>query len=98
MIKAHQIVGKQDLKLAAYVCVETKDEYLRKGGIAPIQWVLGKFPRGVAHLMEEEELGQLGALENALDASTEFGRRSQYRLTSMKHFSLPSEAPLSQQR
>ena len=37
-------------------------------------------------LMEEEELGQLGALEAALDSSTEFGRRAAYRLTSRKHF------------
>ena len=36
--------------------------------------------------MEEEELGQLGALEAALDPATEFGRRAAYRLASKKHF------------
>ena len=86
VVKVHRIVGKKDMKVAAAVVVNAKNEYVRKGGLAPIQWVLGKYPRGVACLMEEEEMGQLGALENALDPSTEFGRRSAYRLTSRKHF------------
>ena len=50
--------------MAAATCVSAKNELVRHGGIAPSQWVLGKFPRGVGHMLEEEELGQLGVLEH----------------------------------
>ena len=60
--------------------------FVRQGGIAPSQWVLGKFPRGVGHMLEEEELGQLGVLEHQTDSATEFGMRAKWRLESMKAF------------
>ena len=47
---------------------------------------LGKFPRGVGHMLEEEELGQLGVLEHQTDSATEFGLRAKWRLESMKAF------------
>ena len=50
------------MKMAAATCVSVKNEFVRQGGIAPSQWVLGKFPGGVGHMLEEEELGQLGVL------------------------------------
>ena len=48
------------MKMAAATCVSVKNELVRQGGIALGQWVLAKFPRGVGHMLEEEELGQLG--------------------------------------
>ena len=48
------------MKMAASIAIEVNNQMMRKGGIAPAQWVLGKFPRGVGHLLEEEEWGQLG--------------------------------------
>ena len=59
---------------------------LRKGGVAPRQWVLGKFPRGAGHLLEEEEWGQLGVVQGTMDSTREFGLLSQYRLESRKQF------------
>ena len=50
------------------------------------QWVLGKFPRGVGHMLEEEELGQLGVLEHQADSPREFGLKAKWRLESMKSF------------
>ena len=74
------------MKMAAATCVSAKNELVRQGGIAPSQWVLGKFPRGVGHMLEEEELGQLGVLEHQTDSATEFGIRARWRLESMKAF------------
>jgi hypothetical protein len=86
VVNAHKVTGKRQMKLAAAQVIAAKNEMCRKGGISPSQWVLGKFPRGVASLLEEEEIGQLGALAGALDAETEFGLRAQYRNTSKKGF------------
>ena len=46
------------MKMAAATCVSAKNELVRQGGIAPSQYVLDKFLRGVGHMPEEEELGQ----------------------------------------
>ena len=85
-VKAHKIVGKQNMKLAGDVVTNNKNDMVRKGGIAPSQWVIGKFPRGVGHMLEEEELGQLGHLHVMMDSTTAFGLSAQYRLTSMKNY------------
>jgi hypothetical protein len=86
VVNAHKVTGKAEMKMAAAVVISNKNELCRKGGIAPAQWVLGKYPRYMPSMLEEEELGQLGALDAALDPATEFGRRAQYRLTSKKGF------------
>ena len=86
VVTACGIQGKAAMKMAAATCVSAKNELVRQGGIAPCQWVLGKFPRGVGHMLEEEELGQLGVLEHQTDSATEFGLRAKWRLESMKAF------------
>ena len=65
VVRANNVVGKRGVKLAASVVINIKNEYMRKGGIAPIQWVLGKYPRAVAHLMEEEELTNLAEVSSS---------------------------------
>ena len=72
------------MKAAAVESITAKNEVLRKGGFSPSQWVLGKFPRGVGHLLDEEELGQLGVLESQSDPAGEFGIRAEYRLTAVR--------------
>ena len=49
---------------------------------------LGKFPRGVTRLLDDEELGQLGVWSNManLDPSTEFGIRMKFRELARKAF------------
>ena len=86
VVTACGIQGKAAMKMAAATCVSVKNELVRQGGIASSQWVLGKFPRGVGHMLEEEELGQLGVLEHQTDIATEFGLRAKWRLESMKAF------------
>ena len=67
-----------------YVAVETKNDSMRKGGIAPSQWVIGKLPRRPGDLCEEEEWGQLGVIQAQLESETEFGIRAQHRLAARK--------------
>ena len=60
VVKACGTTGTAALKMAAATRVSAKNELIRQGGIAPSQWVLGKFPRRFGHMLEEEELGQVG--------------------------------------
>ena len=68
------------------ITLEQKNQMTRKGGFAPAQWVLGKLPRGVGHLLDEDEAGQLGVLHAQGDVATDFGLRARMRLTSQKSF------------
>ena len=72
------------MKSVMSVTVETKNGSMRKGGIAPSQWVIGKFPRRPGELCEEEEWGQLGVMQAQLESATEFGMRAKQRLEARK--------------
>ena len=86
IVKAHHVVGKWKMKLAADVNTAVKNEFVKKGGVAAAQWVLGKYPRVPGAQLEENEYGQLGALQGQVDPATEWGLRALYRLTAMKAF------------
>ena len=74
------------MKLLLAVCLEIKNQQVRHGGITPAQWVLGKLPRGVGRILDEQEAGQLGALEARVDSTTAFGQAAALRLSAMKEF------------
>ena len=86
VIKTHHITGKQQMKMAGSIVTNNKNEMCKVGGIAASQWVLGRYPREVGRMLEEEELGQLGSLHQSMDSTTAFGLRASYRLTSMSQF------------
>ena len=86
MIKAHNIVGKHAMKLAAAEVCNVKNDFVKCGGFSPAQWVLGKSPRGIGHLLDDDEYGQLGTIEGLQDPTVEFGLRAQYRDTARKAF------------
>jgi hypothetical protein len=86
VVKEHNVVGKRDIKLVAAEVIAAKNDMIKRGGFSPAQWVLGKAPRGVGHLLDEEELGHLGVLESQADGETVFGMRAAYRHTSRKAF------------
>ena len=86
VIKQNAIVGKERMKLAAAEVQNSKNEFVKIGGFSPHQWVLGKAPRGVGLMLDDEELGHLGTLENQLDPGLEFGLKSEYRTTARKAF------------
>ena len=64
--------------MAAAESISEKNEYLRRGGFSPSQWVLGRAPRGVGHMLDDEEIGHLGVLEGMLDGETAFALRAKY--------------------
>ena len=86
VIKTHHITGKQQMKMAGSIVTNNKNEMCKVSGIAASQWALGRYPRGVGRMLEEEELGQLGSLHQSMDSTTAFGLRASYRLTSMSQF------------
>ena len=83
LVKDHHVVGKDDVKKAMLEAQVAKNEFMRVGGFSPTQWVLGRLPRGVGHVLDEEELGQLGVLSGRLDARTAFGRQAEFRHTAV---------------
>ena len=62
IIRDHHVVGKANIKLAAAEAQIAKNELVRHGGFAPVQWVLGRFPRVLGRTLDDEELGHLGVL------------------------------------
>ena len=78
-------VGKQALKEAMREVVATKNEFIRHGEFSPQQWVLGKAPRGVGQILDEQEFGDLAVLSQ-VDGATQFGRRSDMRFAARKAF------------
>ena len=86
LVRDHNVVGKDDVKKAMLEAQVAKNEFMRVGGFSPTQWVLGRLPRGVGHVLDEEELGQLGVLSGRLDATTAFGRQAEFRHTARKAF------------
>ena len=64
------------MKMAMAESLSEKNEYMRRGGFSPSQWVLGRAPRGVGHMLDEEELGHLGVLEGMTEGETDFALRA----------------------
>ena len=68
--KKHRIQGKERMKLAAVVALETKNDMMRRDGFAPSQWGPGRFPHRPGGLTEESEWGQFGVLSAQQDSTT----------------------------
>ena len=86
IVRSNLVSGKGDAKSAMLEAQVLKNEFLRVGGLSPTQWVLGRLPRGVGHILDEEELGQLGVLSGLQDASTAFGRKAEFRHSARRAF------------
>ena len=67
------ISGKSACKVAMAHIVAEKNDYIRHGGFSPSQWVLGRKPRAVANLLDEDEFADLGAIAASMDSATAFG-------------------------
>jgi len=81
IIRQHNVHGKLHMKMAMSESLAEKNEFLRRGGFSPSQWVLGTSPRGVGHLLDDDEIGHLGVIQGELDGETAFSLRAKYRLT-----------------
>ena len=86
VVRENHVKGKDQVKEAMLECQTSKNEFIRVGGFSPSQWVLGRLPRGVGTLLDEEELGQLGVLSRRMDATTAFGRKAELRHSARKAF------------
>ena len=74
------------MKLLADIVNEQKNSSVRTGGFTPHQWVLGKHPRIPGSLLDENEYGQLGVIQEQVDGQTVFSLRAQLRFTARKCF------------
>ena len=79
VVREHHVVGKAQMKQAAAVVQECKNDTFRRGGFSPSQWVLGKYPRRPGSMLEEQEWGQLGVLQSQQDSGTAFGIKARMR-------------------
>ena len=86
IVKEHHCIGKDQMKLALAVALETKNDTVRRDGFSPSQWVLAKYPRRPGSMLEEAEWGQLGVLEAQLDSTTAFGLKANMRFTAQRYF------------
>ncbi len=80
LIKQIHLVGEKQMSSGAVVTFAVKAEKSRKGGVAPCQLVLGRFPRDTGRMLEEEEeRDRLGVLysqhERTRALSSPSGRR-----------------------
>ena len=61
IVKVHKVIGNKGMKMATSVAIEYKNEMISKGDIASCQWVRGRFPRCVGHLLVETSGGNLAS-------------------------------------
>ena len=59
--------------------IAEKNDYVRHGGFSPSQWVLGRKPRGIANLLDEDEFADLGTIAASMDGATAFGYQTAVR-------------------
>ena len=81
-MKANHVAGRYQMRAAMMECCDAKNNLVRVGGFAPSQWALGRLPRGVGRVLDEEEQGHLGVLHAQADPATEFGMRAAFRASS----------------
>ena len=81
-----QAVGWVDLQSVVDECCATKNHLLRTGGYSPAQWVLGKAPKGVPSLVDEEGWADLGSIQDSLDPESKFALQHQARAEAKKAF------------
>ena len=64
----------------------TKNSLLRNGGYSPSEWVLGETPKEAPSLVSEDQLADLGAIEDQVDPESRFAFQHQARLEAKKAF------------
>ena len=79
VIQSQRIVGKADMTLMALNNNGVMNEATRKGGFAPVQWVLGRFPRCVGSIHDEGEFAKLGVLTDQMTPDVAFARLTKLR-------------------
>ena len=76
--------SKEEVKNLLSTALVTKNGYMKRGGFTAAQWVLGKAPREPGALLNDDEIGQLGVLQDQTDGAPEFQKRAEARFTAQK--------------
>ena len=64
----------------------SKNEFLRVGGFAPVQWVLGRLPRGVGHVLDERRTWPTWRTRGTNGSHKPLLGEAEYRHTARKAF------------
>ena len=78
-IHAQKVKGTDEMIILALSNNSLMNDGTRKGGFAPSQWVLGKFPRNPGNIHTEDEFADLGVISAELDPDAAFMRMMQIR-------------------
>ena len=78
-VHVQKVVGTDEMIILALSNNSMMNDGTRKGGFAPSQWVLGKFPRNPGSIHTEEEFADLGVISEELDPDAAFARLTQIR-------------------
>ena len=84
VIAQTQAAGRASVQSVLDERCATKNSLLRHGGYSPSQWVLGKAPRGVPSLMDEEGHADLGSTQDTIDPESRFALQHQARAEAKK--------------
>ena len=77
--QSFKIVGSEDMTLMALNNNGIMNESTRKGGFAPVQWVLGRFPRNPGSIPDGGEFAKLGVLSDQVSPDVAFARLTKLR-------------------
>ena len=85
-IQAQRLEGEDDMRMLAYRNNSVMNDGVRKGGFAASQWVLGKYPRSLGDMFNEDEFADLGCISEKVDGESAFQALTQMRLACKKAF------------
>ncbi len=86
VIRHRKVRGSAEMRMLACENNSVMNENIRKGGFSPAQWVLGKNPRDVGSIFDEDEHAHLGVVSERIDPESAFQRKIELRLACKKAF------------
>ncbi|CAE7715141.1 RE1 [Symbiodinium necroappetens] len=89
---SQQVSGLEEVTMATAAVTQAKNSTSRKGGFAPVQWVLGRDIRLPAALCDDAEIARIGAQALAATPTTSFHRRNQLRMAAREAFAKASNS------
>ena len=89
---SQQVSGLEEVTMATAAVTQAKNSTSRKGGFAPVQWVLGRDIRLPAVLCDDAEIARVGAQALAATPTTSFHRRNQLRMAAREAFAKASNS------
>ena len=79
VIHGGHVAGEREMKMTIPIINAMNDEYSRKGGFSPVQWVLGKLPRNPGSQFDEDSWANYGVLSSRFSADAAMARQMELR-------------------